>query len=196
MSLPESSEPPVTWPLWTIALGLGLIIVSLAPHYLVAQNNQTAPAASVSGNTSLAQVAPKKQSDEPIALVGGTIYVSPTDDPIRDGVILVRGGKIAAVGHKASLEVPPGIQTLDCSGLTITAGFWNSHVHFMERKWADAAKIPAQELSGQLQAMLTQYGFTSVIDTGLDVGEYAGASRPHRVWRNSGSKDSLNGRNL
>jgi imidazolonepropionase-like amidohydrolase len=166
MSLRESSEPPVTWPLWTIALGLGLIIVSLAPHYLVARNNRTAPAASVSGNTSLAQIAPKKQADEPIALVGGTIYVNPTDDPIRDGVILIRGGKIAAVGRKASLEVPPGIQTLDCSGLTITAGFWNSHVHFMERKWADAAKIPAPELSGQLQGMLTQYGFTSVVDTG------------------------------
>jgi imidazolonepropionase-like amidohydrolase len=147
-------------------LCLGLFIVFVASHYLVAQNNRTAPAASVSGITSRAQADSKKQSDEPIALVGGTIYVSPTEDPIRDGVILVRGGKIAEVGGKASLKVPPGIQTLDCSGLTITAGFWNSHVHFMERKWAGAAKIPAPELSGQLQAMLTQYGFTSVVDTG------------------------------
>jgi imidazolonepropionase-like amidohydrolase len=70
------------------------------------------------------------------------------------------------VGRKSSLKVPAGIQTLDCSGLTITAGFWNSHVHFMERKWADVAKIPALELSGQLEAMLTGYGFTSVVDTG------------------------------
>ena len=166
MSLAESSESPVNWPLWTSVLGLGLLIVFLAPHDLMAQNNQTAPASSASGTTTLAQADPKKQSDEPIALVGGTIYVSPTEDPIRDGVILVRGGKIAEVGHKASLKVPPGIQTLDCSLLTITAGFWNSHVHFMERKWAEAAKIPAPELSGQLQAMLTQYGFTSVVDTG------------------------------
>src|SRR6516165_3063623 len=166
MSLPESTESPVTWPLWASALVLGLIIVFLAPHNLVAQDNRTAPAASVSGNTSLAQADRTKQSGEPIALVGGTVYVSPTEDPIRDGVVLVRGGQIAAVGRKASLKVPPGVQTLDCSGLTITAGFWNSHVHFMERKWADAAKIPASELSGQLQAMLTQYGFTSVVDTG------------------------------
>ena len=92
--------------------------------------------------------------------------MSPTEDPVRDGVILVRGGQIATVGNRASLKIPPGIQTLDCSGLTITAGFWNCHVHFMERKWADAAKIPAPELSGQLQAMLTQYGFTNVVDTG------------------------------
>jgi imidazolonepropionase-like amidohydrolase len=103
---------------------------------------------------------------EQLALVGGTIYVSPTENPIRDGLILVRDGKIAAVGRRASVKIPQGIQTLDCSGLTIAAGFWNSHVHFMERKWADAAKIPAPELSGQLQTMLTQYGFTSVFDTG------------------------------
>ena len=36
----------------------------------------------------------------------------------------------------------------------------------MERKWGDAAKIPASELSAQLQAMLTRYGLTSVFDTG------------------------------
>jgi imidazolonepropionase-like amidohydrolase len=36
----------------------------------------------------------------------------------------------------------------------------------MERKWADAANIPAPELAVQLDAMLTRYGFTSVFDTG------------------------------
>lgn len=72
----------------------------------------------------------------PLALVGGTIYVSPTDAPIQDGVVLIRDGKIDAVGWRAAVQIPQGFQTLDCSGLTITAGFWNSHVHFMERQWA------------------------------------------------------------
>ncbi len=109
---------------------------------------------------------PRSIADGPLALVGGTIYVSPAEKPIRDSVVLIRDGKIAAVGGRRSTGIPRGIQTLDCSGLTITTGFWNSHVHFTERKWADAASIPAPELSGQLQAMLTQYGFTSVFDTG------------------------------
>jgi imidazolonepropionase-like amidohydrolase len=39
-------------------------------------------------------------------------------------------------------------------------------VHFFERKWANAAAIPAPELSRQLQDMLTRYGFTSVFDIG------------------------------
>src|SRR5207245_5018402 len=46
------------------------------------------------------------------------------------------------------------------------AGFWNSHVHFFERKWSAASSIPAPELARQLQEMLTRYGFTSVYDTG------------------------------
>jgi len=106
------------------------------------------------------------QTNGSLALTGGTIYVSPGDNPIADGVLLIRDGKIAAVGARRSIPIPRGIQTLDCSGFTITAGFWNSHVHFMERKWAGASNIPAPELSGQLQEMLTRYGFTSVFDIG------------------------------
>jgi imidazolonepropionase-like amidohydrolase len=101
-----------------------------------------------------------------LALVGGTIYVTPTAEPIRNGVVLVQDGKISAVGSKASLRVPQTFQPLDCSRQTITAGFWNSHVHFFERKWANAAAIPAPELTRQLQDMFTRYGFTSAFDTG------------------------------
>jgi imidazolonepropionase-like amidohydrolase len=103
---------------------------------------------------------------DPWALVGGTIYVSPTEAAILNGVVLIKGGKIATVGHRSSVTLPPGVRVLDCSGLTITAGFWNSHVHFVQRKWADVSTIPAPELTGQLQDMLTRYGFTSVFDTG------------------------------
>jgi len=98
------------------------------------------------------------------ALVGGTIYVSPTEEPITDGVVLIQGDKIAAVGSKSRLAVPESAQSVDCSGLTITAGFWNSHIHFFERKWANAADIPAAELSRQFQDTLLRYGFTSVFD--------------------------------
>jgi imidazolonepropionase-like amidohydrolase len=95
-------------------------------------------------------------------LVGGTIYVSPTDEPIHDGFVLIDDGKITAVSPRA--DIRQGTPVIDCTGLTITAGFWNSHVHFMERKWTDAANIPAPELSRQLQDMLTRYGFTSAFD--------------------------------
>jgi len=99
-----------------------------------------------------------------IALVGGTVYVSPTEEPIRNGVVLINDGKIAAVGTRAQVRIPHGTQVLDCSGRTITAGFWNSHVHFTERKWIDVPGIPAVELNQQLQDMFTRYGFTAAFD--------------------------------
>jgi imidazolonepropionase-like amidohydrolase len=100
------------------------------------------------------------------ALVGATIHISPTEEPIRDGVVLMQGEKIVSVGQRAQLQFPETAQVLDCFGLTITAGLCNSHVHFFERKWADAAKIPAPELARQLQDMLTRFGFTTVFDIG------------------------------
>jgi len=95
------------------------------------------------------------------ALVGGMVYADP-DTQLRDAAVLIDGDTIIAVGE----EVPAHANIIDCSGLTITAGFWNSHVHFFERKWSSAASIPAAELANQLEQMLTRYGFTSVFDIG------------------------------
>jgi imidazolonepropionase-like amidohydrolase len=109
---------------------------------------------------------PQSPPSEYVALVGATIYLNPVDEPIRDGVVLIQGDKIVSVGRRAQLQFPETAHALNCFGLTITAGLWNSHVHFFERKWADVANIPAPELGRQLQEMLTKYGFTSVFDTG------------------------------
>ena len=99
-----------------------------------------------------------------IAIVGATIHTSPAEEPIRDGAVLVEGGKIAAVGRRNSVRIPRETDVIDAAGSTVTAGFWNSHVHFLERMWMDPAKIPAADLTRQFQMMLTQYGFTSVFD--------------------------------
>jgi imidazolonepropionase-like amidohydrolase len=99
-----------------------------------------------------------------LAVVGATIHTSPTEEPIRNGVVLVEGAKIVAVGRRGSERVPQGTDVIDAAGSTITAGFWNSHVHFLERMWMDPAKVPASDLTRQFQMMLTRYGFTSVFD--------------------------------
>src|SRR5437667_2715428 len=102
----------------------------------------------------------------PLALVRGKIYLSPDLAPIEDGIILVEGGRISFVGSRDSVTIPPRATTIDCTGGFVTAGFQNSHVHFTESKWIDAASQPASRLAAQLEAMLTRYGFTTVVDTG------------------------------
>ena len=79
--------------------------------------------------------------------VGAKIYTSPTDKPILDGVVLVKDGKITGVGNKSSIKIPGDTRVIDCSGLTLTAGFWNSHVHFTEPKWQNANSITVQQLA-------------------------------------------------
>jgi len=102
--------------------------------------------------------------DRTLILAGGKIYTSPTAPPIANGVLLVQDGKIAAVGKSGEIALPADAPKIDCTGLVITAGFQNSHVHFTEQKWDDAAHQPAAKLSQQLVDMLTRYGVTTAVD--------------------------------
>jgi imidazolonepropionase-like amidohydrolase len=100
------------------------------------------------------------------ALTGATILPSPGDAPIARGVVLVRDGRIVAVGGAVANPVPAEATRLDCEGLFVVAGFQNSHVHFTEGKWEGAARLPATQLSAQLEDMLLRWGATTVVDTG------------------------------
>jgi imidazolonepropionase-like amidohydrolase len=50
----------------------------------------------------------------------------------------------------------------------VVAGFWNSHVHFTQAAWKNAASAPAAPLEEHMQEMLTRWGFTTVWDLGSD----------------------------
>jgi imidazolonepropionase-like amidohydrolase len=115
---------------------------------------------------SASRKAPLQNAREALALIGAKIYPSPAEKPIANGVVLIRNGKIVAVGEQGKIAIPQNIKKIDCAGLTLTAGFWNSHVHFTEVKWEKAATLPAAQLTEQLQQMLTRYGVTTVFDTG------------------------------
>jgi imidazolonepropionase-like amidohydrolase len=99
-----------------------------------------------------------------LALVGAKIYLSPSEPPIESGTILVRGGHIRSVGSIAEIKVPRGATVIDCKGLVVTAGFWNSHVHILLPGLLHAENVSSDEITSQLQQMLTRWGFTTVFD--------------------------------
>lgn len=99
-----------------------------------------------------------------VALVGARIYPSPTDSPIDNGVVLIRNGKIVAVGAAGTIKVPSSYSIIDCKDLTLTAAFWNCHVHFIEPKWQDADLMPAAQFNQQMEQMITSHGFAHVYD--------------------------------
>jgi len=105
---------------------------------------------------------------ETIALKGGNLYASPDAAMVPDAVVVVTEGVITAVGKSAEVQIPAGARVIDCTGKTIVAGFWNSHVHLTEPVWKNAATAPAAPLTAHMQAMLTRWGFTTVWSLGSD----------------------------
>jgi imidazolonepropionase-like amidohydrolase len=99
-----------------------------------------------------------------LMLVSAKIYPSSTEPPIEQGSILIHDGRIAEVGPSASVKAPRNATVLNCTGLVITAGFWNSHVHILTPGLIHADKLSPDETTAQLQTMLTKWGFTTVFD--------------------------------
>ena len=99
-----------------------------------------------------------------LAIVDARIYPAPDAAPIEHGTVLMRDGRIAAVGPSATVAVPAQATVIDGKGRFVTAGFWNSHVHILAVPLREAATRPASELDAALATMLTRWGFTTVFD--------------------------------
>lgn len=107
---------------------------------------------------------PSRQAPGSVALVGARIYTSPDAPPIASGTVLLRARRIVDVGPVDRIVVPRGSKVIDCHGLVITAGFWNSHVHILTQGLLHAERLPDDSIGDQLKEMLTRWGFTTVFD--------------------------------
>jgi len=99
-----------------------------------------------------------------VALTHARIYAAPDAAPIADGTILIHDGRIAALGAGGVVRVPRDAVRIDSHGGTVTAGFWNSHVHLMTPPVLNADKHSDADLTQELTQMLTRWGFTTVFD--------------------------------
>jgi imidazolonepropionase-like amidohydrolase len=122
-------------------------------------------------------------SAQTLALVGGNVYASPDAGPLADAVVIASDGVITAIGSRSAVQIPSDARVIDCTGKTVVAGFWNSHVHFTQEVWKNAASAPAAALEGPMRDMLTKWGFTTVWDLGSDPR----ASLPLRARINAGN---------
>lgn len=99
-----------------------------------------------------------------LAVVHARIHVSPGAPAIEDGSVIVRDGRVAAVGPAAEVRPGPGAEVIDGRGLVVTAGFWNSHVHLMGPAFVASKPSDPAVVSRQLETMFTRWGFTTVFD--------------------------------
>jgi imidazolonepropionase-like amidohydrolase len=70
------------------------------------------------------------------AMAGATIVDGTGRPPVQDGVILVRDGRIAEVGPRASITVPADVAVVRVDGKTIVPGLWDMHTHATQIEWA------------------------------------------------------------
>lgn len=64
-----------------------------------------------------------------MAFVGARLIDGTGSAPIDNGVLIVRDGRIDAIGPAASVLVPTGVSRIDVSGKTIMPGLINAHGH-------------------------------------------------------------------
>jgi imidazolonepropionase-like amidohydrolase len=122
--------------------------------------------------------------DKPIALKGGKL-LTVTHGAIENGVIVMLGGKITAVGAASSVNIPSSAQVIDATGMTIYPGLIDSetqlglteisaenmtndlvelsdeimpHMHTAEAFHAESALIPVARLNGITNAVVAPEG--------------------------------------
>lgn len=113
----------------------------------------------------LAMACGERAPEGSVLLTASRIYIAPDQPPIDDGAILMRDGRIVAIGPRDKIASRGAVRIARCDGGIVVAGFQNSHVHFIEPKWDGADTQPAGELADKLRDMLTRHGFTTVVDT-------------------------------
>lgn len=70
-----------------------------------------------------------------LAITGATIENSTGAPPIQNGVILIEGGVIRAVGSRDQIHVPADATVLDASGKYAIPGLWDMHAHYEQVEW-------------------------------------------------------------
>src|SRR5687768_9074671 len=115
--------------------------------------------------TLAALAAPVLAQDLPHAFVGARL--EPVDAPVIErGTLLVRGGRIVALGPVADVKVPDDAVRVDAAGRTIVPGLVCSHSHIGSVAGADA--------SGPIQPEVRALDGINPLDPGIQKAQAGG----------------------
>ena len=119
----------------------------------------------------------KQDGDQPkgkIALVGGRVVTMRDADQqseiIENGVVIVEGNRITAVGSRDSVSIPTDAFQLDVTGKTVLPGLVDAHAH----GGMGTGEITPQQNWMQLSNLA--FGVTTIHDPSNDTSEFFAAS--------------------
>lgn len=100
-----------------------------------------------------------------LAITNGLVFTATGTGAIRDGVVLIRGNRIEAVGLMSDLRIPGDARILDARGGFVMPGLINAHVH--------------HAASAETRALFLGEGVTAVCDLGSPWEEISGFRESH-----------------
>jgi len=98
-----------------------------------------------------------------IALTGARVIDGTGRAPLGQATLVIRNGRIEAVGAPAAVTVPAGATRVDMSGKTIMPGMINAHAHL---NIDSEVKMPVRDQLVQRLRTYAEYGVTSAVSLG------------------------------
>src|SRR5271156_4446687 len=93
--------------------------------------------------------------DENVLVVEGAKILPITSPPIEHGVMVIKGGKIVAVGEEGKVQIPAGAKVKDATGKIVMPGIVDSHSHIgIDANPTVSDSQDANEGSGPIQPAL------------------------------------------
>src|ERR1700676_1223383 len=105
------------------------------------------------------------------AFTGATIIDGNGGKPIANGVIVIEGSKIKAVGPAARVSIPSGAERIDVSGKYIAPGLMDANVHLVPwPSWTYIEFLARYEnnfqgITAEAAQIALKHGFTTVFDS-------------------------------
>jgi imidazolonepropionase-like amidohydrolase len=126
------------------------------------------------------------------AFVGGRIIDGNGGTPIDDGVVLIEGSRIKAVGPRSRVRIPEGAERIDVSGKYIVPGLMDANVHLVPwPSWTYIEFLARYEnnfegIAAEAAQIALKHGFTSVFDS-------MGPARPLMTVRDRINRGEIEG---
>ena len=113
----------------------------------------------LTSNTALAQ--------DVVALTGARLIDGTGAPAVEQGTIVIRDGRIAAVGASDDVDIPGGAQRVNLRGKTVVPGLINAHGHL---NYGNQDLPRRERLLSQLR-LYADYGVTTVVVLGAGQGD-------------------------
>ncbi len=114
--------------------------------------------------------APAQPQPSTTAFTGARVIDGTDHAPIDNATILVRDGRIVALGAAAAVAIPAGARRVSLAGKTVIPGLVNAHGHVGNTVGMEQGHYSAENVSRDLKTYAA-YGITTVFSLGDDQAE-------------------------